>query len=41
MVTQAKYLPVSDFQEVYGIIQAHRQRVAGAVNRESLTMIGK
>ncbi len=39
MVTQAKYLPVSDFQEVYGIIQAHRQRVAGAVNRESLTMI--
>ena len=39
MVTQAKYLPVSDFQEVYGIIQAHRQRVAGAVNRESLNMI--
>lgn len=39
MVTQAKYLPVSDFQEVYGIIQAHRQRVAGAVNSESLTMI--
>lgn len=32
-------MPISEFQTVYTIIQTHRQRIAGAIDRESLTMI--
>ena len=32
-------IPFSEFQAIYNIIQIHRQRVAGTIDRESLTMI--